>query len=182
MPAWLHSCSPLDWLLLAAALFLVVRGFVRGCSGEIGRLIGAAAAAAALLFARAPAARLAALAPAVRDSPFARGVLALTLLIVAAVSVWLLAGRLFARLIKLAVPQPLDAILGGVIGAIKVFLLIFILCVMGLAGPRTTAKDAGPAKDAAPAAPAKDAPGPLENWSAVIRRATPWVKPFTPAK
>lgn len=167
MVAWVQNYSALDYLIFAVAFFLVVRGFLRGCSGELGFLIGIAAAAAVLIFEGGPVENIIRSLPIVRESAFACQVLTLTVMLVVCVSVWLLVGHLFSRLIKLAVSQPLDAILGGVLGTVKVLLLICILCVIGLISSRGEGKGTA---------------GFLQKWSSVVQRVTPWIKPFLPSK
>ncbi len=124
-----------DYLAFGAVAFLVLRGLIRGGSGEIGRLVGAVAAAAAGYFGFAPVARLVLTSSMFHDNPYAGRLVAFILLGVACLALWLVLRRLLADVIRLALAQPFDAILGGMFGGIKAFILVAVLCTFGLLNP-----------------------------------------------
>ena len=163
MPEWLQNCSILDYAIIAFALFLVIRGFIRGCSGEIGHLLGVVAAAAALFLGRAPVSSMVSSCSAVNGNAFACSLLTAAVLLVICIAVWLLVGRLLSKVISLVVPQPLNAILGWIIGLLKVFLLVCMLCHFGIIG---TAKGSEEGSQ-------------LQKWSYLIDKMTPWIKPLS---
>ena len=125
----------MDWLAFGAVAFLVLRGFYRGCSDEIGHLVGAVTAAAAGYFGFAPVARVVLAAKLFDANPYAGRLIVFILLSVVCLALWLGLRRLLADAIRLAIAQPFDALLGGVIGGIKAFLLVAILCTLGLLNP-----------------------------------------------
>ena len=57
MPAFIAQMSLLDYLAFGAVAWLVIRGFLRGCSGEVSGLVGLLAAAALGYFGFAPVER-----------------------------------------------------------------------------------------------------------------------------
>jgi uncharacterized membrane protein required for colicin V production len=161
MFSFFHGCSLLDYLIIGVALFLVINGFRRGCSGEIGHLIGIASAAAVLLLGRGPVAGVVGSWAVIGKSEFATQLITLILMAALSVSVWLLVGHFLSKLIKLAFSQPLDAILGGLIGVVKAIIFVVMLCTFGIMGPRTDGNKAEPSA--------------LSKTSAVIDKLTPWV-------
>ena len=161
---WLQGCSFLDYVLIGISLFLVLRGFFTGCSGQIGSLAGLFLAAV-ILFSGRPLV----ISQLTRFSSFQENslpfqILLLAVMTVICVSVWLLARALISRIIKTAVPQPMDAVLGGIVGAVEVGLLISILCAMGMFGPEK--QQAGAHKPF------------LRKHSALIDSVSPWIAPF----
>ncbi len=125
----------MDALAAGAIIFLVIRGFVRGGSGEIGRLVGVVTAAAVGYFGFVPVARLVQSSHLFSANPQAGRLVAFILLSVVCVALWLVLGRLLTDLIALAIAEPFDAVLGGVIGGIKAFILVAVLCTLGLLNP-----------------------------------------------
>ncbi|MBP5320685.1 MAG: CvpA family protein [Kiritimatiellae bacterium] len=163
MPEWLQNCSILDYLIIAVALFLVIRGFFRGCSGEIGQLLGIVAATFAVFLCRAPVSSAVSACPSLNNNPFACSLLSALAILVVGIVAWLLVGRVCAKLISLAVPQPLNAILGGIIGLLKVFLLVCMLCHLGIIGSTEKSGEETP----------------LQRWSVLVDKVTPWIKPLS---
>lgn len=135
MTAFLQEIGWLDGVAFCAIAFLVVRGFVRGCSGELGRLVAVCAAAALGFFGFAPVLRLVLSAGLFSANPHAGRLVAFLLLVVVCIALWLGLGRLLSEFIRLVVAQPFDAILGGIIGGVKAFVLIAALCTFGLLQP-----------------------------------------------
>lgn len=116
----------LNTLLLVLFLFFILRGAWRGLTGEIAPLLGIAACLGVLFFGYAPLrSMLAGAFP---------GLDAQAHTFYAAVAIAILGGGLFllvARLVKQVgeslVPQPFNAILGALIGALKVFLVVSLV-------------------------------------------------------
>jgi len=61
MMTFFKEAGALDYLAFGGIAFLVIRGFMRGCSGELGRLVGTVAAAGIGYFGFGAIARLRAL-------------------------------------------------------------------------------------------------------------------------
>ncbi len=135
MPLLLKDFGTLDYVALGAVAFLVIRGFLRGCSDELGRLVGVVAAAAVGYFGFAPVARVVQAAKMFEANPYAGRLIVFILLAVVCIALWLGVRRLLADAIRLAISQPFDAILGGVIGGVKAFILVAALCALGLLNP-----------------------------------------------
>lgn len=128
----------LDGLALAAIVFLVICGFVRGCSGELGRLVAILAAAAVGFFGFAPVSRVVRSANVFGANEYAGRLVVFILLFVVCVALWLGLRHLLAEGIRLVIDQPFDAILGGIIGGIKAFILVAVLCAFGLLNPNAS--------------------------------------------
>lgn len=124
-----------DALAFGAAAVLVLLGFVRGCSGELGRLVAVCAAAAAGGFGFAPVSRLVLSARLFGANPYAGRLVAFIVLFVVCGALWLGLRKLLAEALRLVLAQPFDAILGGVIGGVKAFVLVAVLCTFGLLNP-----------------------------------------------
>lgn len=131
----LRSIGWMDGLALAAVLILVIRGFVSGCSGELGRLLALCAATAAGYFGFAPVSRAVASANIFHANAHAGHLVTFILLFVVCVALWLGLRHLLAESIRLVVAEPFDAILGGLIGGLKAFVLVAVLCMFGLLNP-----------------------------------------------
>lgn len=138
MPAFIAQMSLLDYLAFGAVAWLVIRGFLRGCSGEVSGLVGLLAAAALGYFGFTPVERTVLAAKLLAANPYAARLIAFMLILVACFSVWLLIGRLLKEALQLVVRQPFDALLGGVIGGVKAFVAIAALCTLGLLSPSET--------------------------------------------
>lgn len=145
MPTFLKEIGWVDAAAFGAVAFLVVRGFIRGCSGELGRLLAVCAAAGAGFLGFAPVSRLVLSAKLFSANPYAGRLVSFILLLVVCVAVWLFLSRTLSEALRLVVAQPFDAILGGIIGGLKAFILVAVLCTFGLLNPseqgRTTFKD-----------------------------------------
>lgn len=125
----------IDLLALGAVAALVIMGFVRGCSGELGRLVALGAAAAMGFFGFAPVSRVILTARLFNANPYAGRLVAFILLFVVCVALWLALRHLLAEAIRLVLSQPFDSILGGIIGGVKAFILVAVLCTFGLLNP-----------------------------------------------
>jgi len=128
----------MDGLALGVIAFLVVLGFVRGCSGELGRLVAVGSAAALGFFGFAPVLRVVGSANLFNANPYAARLVTFILLFVVCIALWLGLRHLLAEGIKLVVAQPFDAILGGIIGGIKAFIFVAVCCTFGLLNPNAT--------------------------------------------
>lgn len=126
----------LDIAAVLAVAFLVIRGFIRGCSGETGRMVGIVAAAAFGYFGFGAVNGAVQASKMFNGNPYAGRLIAFMVLLVVCIAIWLGLSRLLAEGIRLVLPQPFDAIVGGVIGGIQAFILVAILCTMGLLNPR----------------------------------------------
>lgn len=135
MLALLTEIGWLDALALGAVACLVILGFVRGCSGELGRLVAVCTAAAIGYFGFAPVSRSVLSVSLFSANLYAGRLAAFILLLVVCIAVWLGLSRLLSEAIRLVVAQPFDAILGGIIGGIKAFILLAVLCAFGLLNP-----------------------------------------------
>ena len=136
MPAFLAQMSLLDYLAFGAVAWLVIRGFMRGCSGELSGLVGLLAAAAVGYFGFAPLERTILAAKLLAANPYAARLITFMLILVACFSVWLIIARTLKDALELVVGQPFDALLGGIIGGTKAFVAIAVLCTLGLLNPR----------------------------------------------
>jgi uncharacterized membrane protein required for colicin V production len=125
----------IDGLALAAAVVLVILGFIRGCSGELGRLIAVGAATAVGVFGFAPVLHVVRNAHLIGSNPYAWRLVTYIVLLVACIALWLGLRHFLAEGIKLVIAQPFDAILGGIIGGLKAFVLVAVLCTFGLLNP-----------------------------------------------
>jgi len=132
---FLKEIGWLDGLALAAVAFLVLRGFVRGCSGELGRLVALGAATALGFFGFAPVSRLVLSAKLFNANLYAGRLVVFILLFVVCTALWLGLRSLLSEAIRLVVAQPFDSILGGIIGGIKAFIFVAVLCTFGLLNP-----------------------------------------------
>ncbi|HRT30181.1 MAG TPA: CvpA family protein [Kiritimatiellia bacterium] len=135
MPAFMTQMTPLDYLAFGAVAWLVIRGFMRGCSGELSGLVGLLAAAAIGYFGFAPLERTILAAKLLAANPYAARLITFMLILVACFSVWLLITRMLKEALELVVIQPFDALLGGIIGGVKAFIAIAVLCTLGLLNP-----------------------------------------------
>lgn len=133
---FLKEMGALDYLAFGAVIFLVVRGFVRGCSGELGRGVALLAAAAIGYFGFSAVARMVLMAKLFNDNPYAGRMIAFVLMAVLCIAVWLFLKHLLADGLRLVIAQPFDAILGGMIGGMKAFVVVAALCALGLLNPK----------------------------------------------
>jgi len=121
----------IDGIVLAAILYLLVRGFIRGASGELSRLIASCLMAAVFIFGF-PLLQNAIKASAfLSDYPQAGRLTAFIVMAVATIALWLLSRKLLAHSISLVIPKPFDHVLGGIFGGIKAVILVALLCAWG---------------------------------------------------
>jgi uncharacterized membrane protein required for colicin V production len=125
-----------DYLAFAGVAFLVIRGFVRGCSGEMGRLVGTVTAAAVGYFGFRPIANLVLASPVFGANPYAGRLVTFILMAVLCIAIWFGLSYLLTELIRLAVAQPFDGILGGIIGGIKALVVVAAFVALGLLNPK----------------------------------------------
>lgn len=135
MEDFFASLSGLDYVVLGIVVLLVLLGFRRGFSGELGRLFGVLASAATLFFGYKPVSAWVDGMQVFRDSALASKLLVLICLLVLCISVWLLVKKLLADAVKTVVKQPFDAILGGFIGGLKAVLALSLVCTFGILSP-----------------------------------------------
>ncbi len=136
MITFIKSISVVDWLTFGIAAFMVFRGFSNGCSGEIGRLVGVLAAAAAGFFGFTPVSRAVFSAGLLGANQQASRLIVFIIMLVACFSIWLFVSRLLADGIRLVLKQPFDTVVGGVIGGIKAFVLIAVVCMFEIMQPK----------------------------------------------
>lgn len=123
--------AELGWVDLGAAglmLFLVIQGLYRGCSGQLGRLFAMVSAAAFAYYGFKPVFGMVLEYGLLRENPFAARLIALVLVVVVSLTVWLILHHWLSDTIGMALRQPFDAILGGVIGGTKAFIIIAMFC------------------------------------------------------
>jgi len=135
MLTMLKEIGWMDGLALGVIAFLVILGFIRGCSGELGRLVAVGSAAALGYFGFQPVLRVVGRAKLFEANPYAPRLVTFILLFVVCIALWLGLRHLLAEGIKLVVAQPFDAILGGIIGGIKAFIFVAVCCTFGLLNP-----------------------------------------------
>jgi len=160
MDEFLHSLQGLDYLILGGILVLIVLGFKHGCSGEIGRLLGLAASALTAYFGSAPLSAWTQENQLLGASQFANQLAAFVLITVVCISVGILTSHILRKVIRFVVPQPFDAILGGVIGGAKALVILSILCSLGWITPH------------------QPVTGTIANTSSVLETISQWVKPL----
>jgi len=151
----------MDGLALGVIAFLVVLGFVRGCSGELGRLVAVGSAAALGFFGFAPVLRVVGSAKLFSANPYAVRLVTFILLFVVCIALWLGLRHLLAEGIKLVVAQPFDAILGGIIGGIKAFIFVAVCCTFGLLNPNAAERTR------------------LQQESIAVQKLSPYLEKFT---
>jgi len=154
----------LDFLALGALAFLVIRGFIRGGSGEIGRLVGVLSGVSVGYFGFTPIARMVLSAQMFSTNPYAGRMIVFILVLVVCLAVWFAVSRLLTDSIRLAIPQPFDTLLGGVIGGVKAFVVVAVLCTLGLLNPREKARSQ------------------FQEESVTVQKIAPLLEHFTAAK
>lgn len=135
MLSLLKEIGWIDALSFGAIAFLVIRGFIRGCSGELGRLVAVCTAAGVGYFCFAAVSRVVLMAKLFQSNQYAGRLVVFIVMLVACLAIWLFLSRMLSEVIRLVVAQPFDAILGGIIGGIKAFILVAVLCAFGLLNP-----------------------------------------------
>lgn len=161
MLAFLRHIGLLDGIAFCLVAWLVIRGFKHGFSGEIGRFFGFAAGTAVGVFGYKPIARTVLATKLFIANPYAGRFIAFIVLLVVCIAVWLLVRYLFADGIKLVLPQPADAIAGGVLGGIKAAVIILALCALGLLNPQENARTR------------------LQEMSVTVQKLAPFLEPVT---
>ncbi len=151
----------LDMLAFGGIAVLVIRGFLRGCSGELSGLVGVLAAAATGFFGFDPVVRTVLSAKFFNTNPYAGRMIAFILILVVSLAVWLVLRRLLKDGLETVVPQPFDAVLGGVIGGVKAFVLVAVFCTFGLLNPRAEGR------------------AQLQNDSVTVQKLAPYLKRIT---
>lgn len=162
---WLQNCSVLDYLFIGFALFLVVRGFIIGCAGQLGSLAGLFVAAILLFSGRGWAIEILRGATSLSEDSLPFQAIVLVVMTAVSISAWLLVRAIVSRLLHVAIPQPANSILGGVTGAVEGVLLLVSLCTFGVWGDSPTQK--------------KEEDPFLEKNSSLVKIVSPWIEPFT---
>ena len=123
--------TPIDWIIFAVTAFFTVTGLFRGFSGQLGSLAGMAAALCAGYFLFSPVRGL------VADGNWVSGeaaqkALAAVADFVAMLVVFGVVRRIVARFVSFLVPQPMNAIAGGLTGLLKSIVVVGLLAGVGL--------------------------------------------------
>jgi len=123
--------TALDWVLLAIAAFFAVVGLFRGFSGQLGSLVGIVAALVVGYFAFAPLREFVQAGNWISGEAAQKSLAAVADFVVALVVFGLLR-RIVARFVSFLVPQPMDAIVGAVVGLFKGAVAIGVLTGVGI--------------------------------------------------
>ena len=121
----------IDGLVLLVILFLLIRGFIRGASGELSSLISFCAMMLFFIFGFPPLLGKLQTLAFIADYPQASRFIAFILIAVATVALWLLSRKLLAHSITLILPKLFDHVLGGIFGGISAVILVILLCACG---------------------------------------------------
>jgi len=124
----------IDGLALTLILVLLIRGFIRGASGELSSLISSCAMAALFIFGFQPLLRWVKASSFLADYPQASRLITFILIAVAVIALWLLSRKLLAHSISLVIPKVFDHVLGGIFGGVKAVILVALLCAYGFFG------------------------------------------------
>ena len=121
----------IDWVIFAVAAFLTVVGLFRGFSGQLGSLVGMVAALCAGYFLFSPIRGL------VVDGIWVSGETAQNAVagiadFVTMLVVFGLVRRIVAKFVSFLIPQPMNAIVGGLIGFLKSVVIVGLLAGVGL--------------------------------------------------
>lgn len=121
----------IDWVIFIVAAFFTVVGLFRGFSGQIGSLAGMVAALFAGYFLYSP------IKGFVVDGNWISGeatqnAVAGTFDFIVMLVMFGLVRRLVSRFVSFLIPQPMDAIVGGLIGLMKSVVLVGVLAGVGL--------------------------------------------------
>ncbi len=130
-----------DYLIFAGVAFFVIRGFVRGCSGEMARLVGTVTAAAVGYFGFAPIANLVLANNLFDGNEYAGRLVVFILMAVLCIAIWFGFSYFLSEALSLAIAQPFDALVGGVIGGVKAIVLVAVLVTLGLLNPKAETRD-----------------------------------------
>ena len=121
----------LDWVLFSVASFFTVMGLFQGFSGQIGSLAGLTSALAAGYFLFAPLRNVVVSGNWVTGDVAQNG-LAAALDFVAVLVVFGVVRRVVAKFVSFLVPQPINAIAGGLVGLFKGAVAVAALVGVGL--------------------------------------------------
>ena len=121
----------LDWVLFGVTAFFVIVGLFRGFSGQLGSFVGIAAALLAGYFLFSPFRAMLAAGNWVEGETAQKGAAAVLDFAVALI-VFGLVWRLVAKFVSLLVPQPMNAIAGGLVGLFKGAVAVLGLAAVGL--------------------------------------------------
>ena len=121
----------IDWVIFAVTAFFTVVGLFRGFSGQLGSLAGITAALCAGYFLFSP------IRGVVVDGNWVSGeaaqkALASVLDFVAMLVMFGVVRRIVARFVSFLVPQPMNAIAGGLVGLLKGVVVVGLLASVGL--------------------------------------------------
>ncbi|MBO5941591.1 MAG: CvpA family protein [Kiritimatiellae bacterium] len=121
----------LDWILAAVVAFFTVMGLFKGFSGQLGSLAGMAAALVAGYFLFMP------IKGFVIECDWVSGIVANNAIasildFILMLVVFGCVRRIVAKFVSLLVPQPMNAILGGLIGVLKSLMIVGILAATGI--------------------------------------------------
>ena len=130
----------IDGLVLLVILFLLIRGFVRGASGELSGLISSVAMVLLFVFGFPPLLSKLKTFAFLADYPQASFFIAVILIAVAVIALWLLSRNVLARSISLILPKLFDRILGGIFGGLNAVIVVILLCVFGFLGSTENAQ------------------------------------------
>lgn len=123
--------TALDWALFSLTAFLTVVGLFHGFSGQLGSFSGLAAALAAGYFLFGPLRNLVESGNWVSGDAAQKG-LAAMLDFVAAIVVFGVVRRMVAKFVSFLIPQPMNAIAGGLVGLFKGVVAVGALAGIGL--------------------------------------------------
>jgi len=126
--------SAVDVLAVAVALFFLLRGLLRGASGEIARILGFIGGASAG-YSLYPAIRTALTSAPGQASPAALSLTALALAVVTGLIAGLTVRFVCIRLLQIVILQPADAVLGAAAGAVYAAVLLAIVFSLGMLVP-----------------------------------------------
>ena len=121
----------IDWVVSIVAVFFTVVGLFRGFSGQLGSLVGMAAALCAGYFLFAPVRDLVVGGNWVSGEA-AQNAVAGIADFVAMLVVFGVVRKIVARFVSFLVPQPMNAILGGLVGLAKSVVAVGLLAGVGL--------------------------------------------------
>lgn len=121
----------LDWVLLSVMAIFTVMGLFQGFSGQLGSIVGLAAALATGYFAFSPLLELVDECDCVSGEVSQKGLAAFIDFVVCLVVFGLLR-RMVAKFVSFLVPQPMNAILGAVAGVLKGAVAIGLLTGFGI--------------------------------------------------
>jgi uncharacterized membrane protein required for colicin V production len=122
--------TALDWALFALTAFFTVVGLFQGFSGQLGSLAGLAAALIAGYFMFAPLRAMVTAGNWVTGAA-GQGVVAGVIDTVVTLIAFGVVRRIVAKFVAFMVPQPMNAIAGGLVGLLKGMVAVCILTGVG---------------------------------------------------